>query len=217
MGGIAGTISDAALFATFGTSFFLSVSAKTATSVARGAKFAKVTFWTGITADVVDAANALNQARKSASEKDAFTATGYLAFGVLVLLGAKAAVAKGVGTASKRAFTEGLEEVFPDIVRPLSQAERKAVTRIDNIIRDHLKPGPKGDLSGTLRDMVGNPVPKPGGGFWQHTKEMNDTLRGLQRHAETLQCVMDPAGEAARQKALDAIKEINEFTKGAGL
>ena len=65
--------------------------------------------------------------------------------------------------------------------------------------------------------MVGNPVPKPGGGFWDHVQEMNNSLRGLRKHVKTLEGVTDPAGIAARQRALELIEQIEEFTKGAGL
>lgn len=63
-------------------------------------------------------------------------------------------------------------------------------------------------VEGTFKDITGNPVPRPGGGCWDHLKEMNDTLRGLRNHAETLKGVSDPAAQAARQRALDTIQRI---------
>ena len=99
----------------------------------------------------------------------------------------------------------------------LTSAEQNAIRKIYNIIKGHLKPGPRGDISGTVRDMVGNPVPKPSGGFWDHEKEMNDTLRGLRKHSETLLRSLDPVAQAARQKALEAIKEIEAAISGAGI
>lgn len=65
--------------------------------------------------------------------------------------------------------------------------------------------------------MVGNPIPKPSGGYWDHVQEMQNTLRGLRKHAATLEGVADPAAQAARQRALDAIAEIEGAIKGAGL
>lgn len=35
------------------------------------------------------------------------------------------------------------------------------------------------DFSGMLRDVKGNPVPKPGGGFWGNLGEMKYYLTGL--------------------------------------
>jgi len=35
-------------------------------------------------------------------------------------------------------------------------------------------------------------IPKPDGGYWDHLKEMNDMLRGLRNHAETLEGVSNP-------------------------
>jgi len=102
----------------------------------------------------------------------------------------------------------------PGATRTLTQAEQRAISRIDNAIRDHLKPH---DYTGTLRDMVGNPVPKRAGGYFNHVKEMNDTLRGLRNNAEALKNATDPAAQAARQRALDAIKRVEDFTRGAGL
>ncbi|NRS52065.1 hypothetical protein HP401_29010 [Brevibacillus sp. HB2.2] len=37
------------------------------------------------------------------------------------------------------------------------------------------------DFSGTLRDLQGDPVPKPGGGYWNHLQEMKDSYKGLRK------------------------------------
>jgi RHS repeat-associated protein len=99
----------------------------------------------------------------------------------------------------------------------LSQGQQSAIRKIDNTISGHLKPGPKGDISGTVSDMVGNPIPKPSGGYWDHVQEMQNTLRGLRNQAATLEGVTNPVAQAARQRALDAISEIEAAIKGAGL
>jgi filamentous hemagglutinin len=96
----------------------------------------------------------------------------------------------------------------------LSQAEQRAVGKIDNIIKDHLKPS---GISGAVRDALGNPVPKPGGGYWNHMQEVNEALRGLRNQAKALEGVADPAAQAARQRALDAIEQVEEATKGLGI
>jgi len=100
------------------------------------------------------------------------------------------------------------------VVRPLTQAQESAIRKINNIEQGHLKPH---DFTGTLRDMIGNPVRKPGGGFWDHAQEMNNSLRGLRKHAKTLEGATDPAAVEARQRALEWIKKIEEHTRGAGI
>lgn len=95
----------------------------------------------------------------------------------------------------------------------LTQGEKKALNKINNIL---IKLN-DGDFTGTLKDMDGHPVPKPEGGYWNHLKEMNDTLRGLRNHAETLKDLNDPTAQAARQRALDAINRIESAFKGVGI
>ena len=96
----------------------------------------------------------------------------------------------------------------------LTQGQQRAVSKIDNALRDHMKPG---DISGAVADQMGSPIPKPGGGYWNHAQEMQDTLRGLRKNAAALEGVTDPAAQAARQRALDAIKTVEEAIKGAGI
>lgn len=57
--------------------------------------------------------------------------------------------------------------------------------------------------------MQGNPVPKPGGGHWNHLKEVQDVQRGLANHAETLKGVSNPEAVAARNSALNLLNRIN--------
>jgi filamentous hemagglutinin len=100
-----------------------------------------------------------------------------------------------------------------DSVAKLSQGQQRAVSKIDNILNSFKD----SDITGTLKDMAGDPVPKPGGGYWDHLKEMNDMLRGLRNHAETLSGVSDPVAIAARQRALDSIQRIESALNGAGI
>ncbi|SRR5579885_3051564 len=46
--------------------------------------------------------------------------------------------------------------------------------RLRNAFDDHLTPK---DLEGAWRDLHGNPVPRPGGGFWDHIGEVQDAMR----------------------------------------
>jgi len=100
-----------------------------------------------------------------------------------------------------------------DNAAKLSQGQQRAVNKIDNILNNFKD----SDITGTLKDMAGDPVPKPDGGYWDHLKEMNDMLRGLRNHAETLDGVSDPVAQAARQRALDTIQRINSALNGAGI
>ena len=46
---------------------------------------------------------------------------------------------------------------------------------------------------------------------------MDDRLRGLRNHADTLKDVNNPTAQAARQKALETIKRIEDALNGAGI
>jgi hypothetical protein len=58
----------------------------------------------------------------------------------------------------------------------LSRAQIRNLETLDNIVEGHLTDM---DFSGTLRDLLGDPVPKPGGGYWNHLQEMKDSYAGL--------------------------------------
>lgn len=100
-----------------------------------------------------------------------------------------------------------------DTLATLSQGQKELSEKIDNILNNFKD----SDITGTLKDMAGNPVPKPGGGYWDHLKEMNDTLRGLRNHADTLKGVNEPSAQAARQRAVDTIDRIESALNGAGI
>jgi len=83
---------------------------------------------------------------------------------------------------------------------------------IKNSIKDH-------DITGTLKDMDSNPIIKPdsGGKYWNHMKEMQDTLNGLRNHANTLKNVNNPEAQAAYGRATDAINKLESAIKGHGI
>ncbi|WP_254457232.1 polymorphic toxin type 28 domain-containing protein [Brevibacillus sp. HB2.2] len=60
----------------------------------------------------------------------------------------------------------------------LSRAQKRNLETLDNIVDNHLTDM---DFSGTLRDLQGDPVPKPGGGYWNHLQEMKDSYKGLRK------------------------------------
>ena len=97
------------------------------------------------------------------------------------------------------------------------RAASKAVEKLKNILTKNLKPGPKGDISGAISDMVGNPIPKPGGGTWDHVQDLGNILRGLENNAAALKNATDPAVVAMRQQAEAAIQQIRQAIQGAGL
>ena len=53
----------------------------------------------------------------------------------------------------------------------------------NNRIVEHLMPD---DIPGAIEDIVGNPVPKPTGGYWNCAKEVNQALTGLRNHVQIL-------------------------------
>jgi|MedtruStandDraft_1076414.scaffolds.fasta_scaffold00649_2 filamentous hemagglutinin len=98
-------------------------------------------------------------------------------------------------------------------VEKLSQKQESAIKKIDNTIKNALKDH---DITGTIKDMDGNPVPKENGGYWNHIQEMQNTLRGLRNHAGRLKNVNNPEAQAAYGRATDAINKIESALKGHG-
>lgn len=99
----------------------------------------------------------------------------------------------------------------------LTRSQQAAVNKISNTIRDHLT---EQDLLGAARDLAGNPVPNPKGGFYQHLKEVNDALTALQESATSLQGSLtnpnlNSATRATLQQSLDLalsyIERINRI------
>ncbi|WP_375140061.1 filamentous hemagglutinin N-terminal domain-containing protein [Pseudomonas sp. IPO3778] len=148
------------------------------------------------------------------------TATGVENVSGSTAIDATAGAGETVSSATKAEQVEtevaesaGGEKEAVDSAAKLSQGQQRAVNKIDNILNSFKD----SDITGTLKDMAGDPVPKPDGGYWDHLKEMNDMLRGLRNHAETLEGVSDPVAQAARQRALDTIQRINSALNGAGI
>lgn len=127
--------------------------------------------------------------------------------------GAKVTGVGGDAAETEAAANGGVKEAGSSATK-LSQGEQKAVVRIDKILKnfkDH-------DIEGTLKDMAGDPVPrKNGSGYYDHLNEMQERIRGLTNHAETLKNVSNPEAQAARQAALDTLKRISDSLNGAGI
>ena len=112
------------------------------------------------------------------------------------------------------ASAEGAGEVA------LTDAQTATLNRLDNIVNDHLT---EQDLSGALRDIQGDPVPRVGGGYYDHLDEVKNSLRGLYAVEKCLQGSLrnpnlDPATRAALEsglsKAQQYIGKINEILNG---
>lgn len=76
----------------------------------------------------------------------------------------------------------------------------------------HLKDS---DFTGTLRDLQGNPVPKPGGGYWNHLKEMKDSYKGLNKIKKGLEgSLKNPNLDEIERKILqEALDKVNRYIK----
>lgn len=99
-------------------------------------------------------------------------------------------------------------------VEKLNQKQESTIKKIGNTIKNALKDH---DITGTIKDMDGNSVPKENGGYWDHMQEMQNTLRGLRNHADTLKNVNNPEARAAYSRATDAINKIESALKGHGI
>ena len=60
--------------------------------------------------------------------------------------------------------------------------------RLENAFNDHLTPS---DLEGAWRDLHGNPVPRPGGGFYNHIGEVEDAIQSGKNAIRALKRLMD--------------------------
>ncbi|WP_218944066.1 polymorphic toxin type 28 domain-containing protein [Bacillus aquiflavi] len=104
----------------------------------------------------------------------------------------------------------------------LTRAQKRNVEALNNVIENNLKDH---DFSGTLRDLQGNPIPKPSGGFWDHKTEMiqsYDALQGVKKGLEgslknpNLNSTVKEFLEAEFAKANFYINKIEELFKPFG-
>ena len=66
----------------------------------------------------------------------------------------------------------------------MTRSQQKAIKSANNTINDHLK---ESDISAAIEDMKGNPIEKPGGGYWNHAQEVKDAYPSLVRAKNTLE------------------------------
>ncbi len=94
----------------------------------------------------------------------------------------------------------------------LTRAHKRNLDTLDNIINKHLTDK---DFSGSLRDLQDNPVPKPGGGYWNHLQEMKDSYKGLIRIRKGLEgSLKNPnLNDATRKVLQEGLDKANKNIK----
>lgn len=116
------------------------------------------------------------------------------------------AVKDGVGAGAEAAPANRSFVNTPEIL----ESQERHINKIDNIIEDHAKPH---DFSGVAKELAGEPIPKPGGGFWDHVGEMKQSVKDLQKHVRALEnSLKDPSHSSAVrsyvQEAIDKGKDM---------
>ena len=81
-------------------------------------------------------------------------------------------------TISERLSVKGGSESVDFDINKLTRSQQKAIKSANNTINDHLK---ESDISAAIEDLKGNPIEKPGGGYWNHAQEVKDAYPGLIR------------------------------------
>ncbi len=143
--------------------------------------------------------------------------------GWIILGGTQVALlvlSEGLAGSEEFAVNEGMAAAEGAGEEPLTDAQTATLSRLDNIVNDHLT---EQDLSGALRDIQGDPVPRIGGGYYDHLDEVKNSLRGLYAvekslHGSLRNPNLDPAARAALEsglsKAQQYIGKINEILNG---
>ncbi len=111
-------------------------------------------------------------------------------------------------------LADGTKAVVQQVIKRNPQQDGAAIRKINNAIRDHLKPH---DIPGALKDCLGTPVVKSTGNAYDHFHELTTTLNGLRNNAAKLNGATDAAAIAARQSALDQIRQIESALQGLGI
>jgi hypothetical protein len=90
------------------------------------------------------------------------------------------------------------------------EQEARAISKIQNAISKNARLGPNGEVVVAIKDLLGNPVPKPGavGQYYDHLQELDQAMRGLEKNAALLEDSTNPAAQAAREQALEHLDRI---------
>jgi predicted DNA binding CopG/RHH family protein len=94
----------------------------------------------------------------------------------------------------------------------LTRSQRKAVESAENNINDHLT---EADLEAAKGDLEGNPIPKKGGGYWDHAQEVRNAYAGIKRAAETIaNSLLNPnLAEDVREFLQNELDKIYEYMR----
>jgi RHS repeat-associated protein len=93
------------------------------------------------------------------------------------------AVGEGV-VAARLVYSKALELAEARLASMLTRAQARNLRTIENVIKNNAKPG---DFSGVRSELAGKPIPKPGGGHWDHVTEMEQSVTSLQKSIKGLQ------------------------------
>lgn len=94
----------------------------------------------------------------------------------------------------------------------LTRAQKRNIETLNNVIENNLK---EHDFLGTLRDLQGNPVPNPKGGFYDHATEMRQSYTALLRVKNGLEGSLKNPNLASEVKGflLDGLSKTNYYIK----
>lgn len=89
-------------------------------------------------------------------------------------------------------------------------AQKNSMTRIKNTIEHNLT---EEDFSGTRRDLENSPVPNGRGGYYDHLKEMRQSLTALIKSAKSLEGTLQNPylSENERQIIKDSLNMANDY------
>jgi RHS repeat-associated protein len=80
--------------------------------------------------------------------------------------------------------TEMAGSAVVDELATMTARQQQNISKVYNVIRDHLS---EKDISGLIRDVSNNPVPRSAGRVWNHYQETTDAVRALQGVVGALQ------------------------------
>jgi len=84
----------------------------------------------------------------------------------------------------------------------LTTSQQASVNKVNNVIANNLTPD---DFSAVLRELQGNPIAKPGGGFWDHITEMTQSYTALKQAADSLRgSLLNPNLNSASRQLLQS-------------
>jgi hypothetical protein len=92
----------------------------------------------------------------------------------------------------------------------MTARQQANISKVYRLIRDHLS---EKDIAGMIRDVSRNPVTKPGGGVWDHYKEVTEAVGGLRNVVAALEgSLKNPnLAPAVRAEIEQAIQQANNY------